>query len=129
MDTQKVIEEVIKRKVIKEYEENGWPTKEARLREETAIRIIQENLKTIIDSNAVYLKYAQAKGWFKMTPDEEKERATHNALITIIGRAIDFDVDQARRLAFEVLQEVNDHENAKKVADLLGLELKAYEVE
>lgn len=113
-------------KIIEDYDDHR---DENRKREADAIDTAVQSLKPVIDSNLSYLRYAQAKGWFKMTSDEEKERATHNALVTIIGRATGFSIDQARKLAFEILQEVNDHENAHRVADLLGLELKHYEVE
>lgn len=61
--------------------------------------------------------------------EEEAITATHNALTSIIGRALNFEIAQARKLAFEILQDVNDHAQARQVAKLLGLSLKPHELE
>lgn len=113
-------------KTIEDYDDNR---EESIKKEEEAIIKAIEALTPIIQANHAYLKYAQAKGWFKMTPEEEETTARHNALTSIIGRVITHSIGEAEKLAFKILQDVNDHHNAKKVADLLGLELKPYEIE
>jgi hypothetical protein len=109
-----------------DYEDSREKNRE---QQEENIKKAVEALKPIIEANRNYLKYAQLKEWFKITPKEAEQTAAHNALLSIIGRAIHFEIAQARKLGFEVLQDVNDHKHARRVADLLGLNLKAHEVE
>lgn len=113
-------------KTIEDYEDSREATIK---KDEEAILRAVEALTPIIQANRAYLKYAQAKKWFKMTTQEEETTARHNALTMVIGRAINHSIEEAEKLAFEILQDVNDHHNAKKVADLLGLDLKPHEIE
>lgn len=121
------LSEVIDQEWIWNYEDNREKTRAKR--REAVVQALQ-SLKPIIDDNREYLTYAQAKGWFKIeSPQEEEETALHNALTEIIGEAIKWEIEQARKLAFAILQDVNDHEKASQVAKLLELRLKPYEVE
>jgi hypothetical protein len=113
-------------KTIEEYEANR---QERGQQEEAAVKAALNALKLVVESNRAYLRYAQAQGWFKMTPEEEAATALHNALTTVNSRAIDFETSHAEKLAFEILQDVNAHTEARKVAEVLGLRLKPYEIE
>ena len=86
-------------------------------------------LEPITAENTNYLKYAQAKHFFSMTPEEEKETALHNALVSVVSRAFNFEPYDAEKFAFEILQDVNLHQEAAKVRKLLKLSLKPYEIE
>ena len=86
-------------------------------------------IEPITAENTKYLKYAQAKHFFTMTPQEEKETALHNALVSVVSRAFNFEIYDAEKFAFEILQDVNAHEQAAAVQKLLKLSLKGYEIE
>ncbi len=101
---------------INNYETNR---NQKRDQDEKDLQAVLEALKPVIASNMEYFKYAKTKGWFILEGEEAEETALHNALITVLGRSIEWSIRQARKLAFEILQDVNDHENAGKVADLL----------
>jgi uncharacterized protein (DUF2132 family) len=112
--------------IIDEYEFNS-SSRSAKSEENTQAAL--KALEILILENKKYLQYAQAKHFFTMTPEEEKETALHNALITVMGRAIHFEPYDAEKLAFEILQDVNLHQEARAVAKLLKLNLKAHELE
>ena len=112
--------------IIEDYDDHR---EENSRKEEEAIQLAVKSLEPLVQSNLAYLKYAQAQHWFEMTTEEEKIRALHNALTTVISRAINFEIAQAKKIAFRILQDVNDHYEARKVAQVLGLQLKPYELE
>jgi hypothetical protein len=64
-----------------------------------------------------------------MTPEEQKETALHNALVSVVSRAFNFEIYDAEKFAFEILQDVNLHHEAAAVQKLLKLSLKPYEME
>ena len=86
---------------------------------EKDMQAVLEALNPLIEYNLEYLRYAQAKKWFTITPEQAKETALHNALITLLGRSIKWSVEQARTLSYEILEEVNDHTTAEKFQELL----------
>jgi len=89
---------------------------------DTAIKKSQEALDLLIEHNLAYFQYGEAKGWFTIPEERKREEALHNSLTSITGRAIKWDIGEARALAFEILQDVNDHDMAAKVAKLLELD-------
>lgn len=120
-------EEQEKQIIIYGYEFNS---SQRTAREEANIKAAIEALKPVIRQNLKYLRYAQAKGFFTMnSKEEETETATTNAITTVASRAIHFEPYDAEKLAFSILQDVNLHEEARQVADLLKLDLKGYEIE
>ena len=86
---------------------------------EQQIKAILEGIKGLVAHNLNYLKYAQIKGYFKF-PEGQRERvARHNALTTVLGRAISWSVGEGRELAFKILEETNDHKTANEVKPYL----------
>ena len=103
-------------KIIEAYEAN---TQKRAEQTETNIQAVLTALQPIIETNLAYLKYAGAKGYFIMEPKLAENTALHTALVSVLGRSIRWSVQDARNLAFEILEEVNDHEMAAKVLRLL----------
>ena len=112
--------------IIDEYEFESHKRSELT---EANMQAALKALEPITAENTKYLKYAQAKHFFSMTPEEEKETALHNALVSVVSRAFNFENYDAEKFAFEILQDVNAHEDARAVAKLLNLSLKGYELE
>lgn len=108
-------EEEEKNVFINDYETRR---EQERQQDEKNLQAILEALKPLVASNLLYFKYAKAKGWFTIAGEEAEETALHNTLITVSGRSIKWSVRQARKLAYEILEEVNDHSTASKVAEL-----------
>lgn len=119
-------EQIEKQIIIDEYEFSSHTRYE---RTEKAMQNAIDALQPVIQENLRYLQYAQAKDYFTMTKEEETQIATHNAIVSIIGRVFHWSIDDAEKLAFEVLQDVNAHTEARLVADVLKLDLKPYEIE
>lgn len=92
---------------------------EFREEQEQAIRAVMEALKAVMRYNRDYLTYREVK--FKDQWGDKERIATHNALTSIVGRAIGWETLQGREIAFKVLEEVNDHKKAAEVAEVLGL--------
>lgn len=83
-----------------------------------------EALKPVIADNLDYFRYAEAKGYGEkgiLSEDTTQNRALRNALISVLGQAIKWSVHEAEHLSFEILEEVNDHGCAHKVAEVLAL--------
>lgn len=104
--------------IIFEYDDNREKSRE---KEEYNIQIAIINLDAIVKDNLKYLKYAEANHWFKMTEEQRNMTALHNALTSIIGRSINWEIGQARKLAFEILEDVNDHEMASKISKVMKI--------
>ena len=83
------------------------------------INAVLEALKPLVAHNLNYLKYAKIKGFFEISEEQEEREARHNALTTILGRAISWSVGEGRELAFKLLEETNDHKTAEAVKPLL----------
>ena len=102
---------------INEYDHNR-----ERYREEQKDRI--ETIKLLVkqekEANLEYFSYAQARGWFKIPIQEQDTEALVNAIQTFTGHLIKWDVDTARAIAWRVLEDVNDHDTAKQVRELLN---------
>ena len=94
---------------------------EVREEYQEALKLTLESLKPLIQHNENYLCYAVAKGWLNFTPEERKEQALRNSLVAVAGRAVKWEIWKARKLAFEILEEVNDHKKAAEGAEVLGL--------
>jgi hypothetical protein len=119
-------EQIEKQIIIDEYEFNSHTRYE---KTEKAFKEAIAALQPIIEENLRYLRYAQAKDFFVMGKEEETRTATHNAIVSLIGRVFKWEPYDAETLAFKVLQDVNLHEEAAQVKKVLGLNLKPYEVE
>lgn len=113
--------------IIEEYEFSSDKRSE---KIESHFKAVTQALQLMINDNLEYLRYAQAKHWLKfMNSEEEKRTATHNAIVHIANRITKWEPYDAQLYAFEILQDVNLHEQAASVAELLDLNLKPYEVE
>jgi hypothetical protein len=112
--------------IIDEYEFESYKRSELT---EANMQAALKALESITAENTKYLKYAQAKHFFSMTPEEEKETALHNALVSVVSRAFKWEPYDAEKFAFEILQDVNLHHEAAAVQKLLKLSLKPYEME
>jgi hypothetical protein len=119
-------QEEINQAIIEEYEFKSHKRSETH---DLNYKVLAEALKPLVNENLEYLRYAIAKGWFSMTEEEMNETALHNALVHLVGREMKWSLDGAEHFAFEILQDVNLHEEAAQVAKVLGLNLKPYEVE
>jgi formate dehydrogenase assembly factor FdhD len=86
---------------------------------EQRIKAVLEALRPLIDHNLTYLRYGETRGYFTC-PEGQRERvARHNALTTVIGRAINWGLQEGRELAFKILEETNDHKTANDVKPYL----------
>lgn len=103
--------------------------KENDLRLKVAVEGLKLMLQPLISYNLEYLRYMQLKGHIKTTSDAAQQTAELTALTTVIGFIIDHGIEDARKLCFEILQDVNDHENAAKVRTLLNPQLAPHEIE
>ena len=119
-------QELEKQTIIENYE---WSSYKRSEKTETHYQAVKEALQETINDNLEYLRYAIAKGYFEMTEEEMQETALHNALVHLAGREMKWSIEGAEHFAFEILQDVNAHEEAAQVAKVLGLNLKPYEVE
>jgi hypothetical protein len=120
-------EDLEKQIIIDEYEFNSSQRIQ---QEEENIKKALEALQPVINQNLRYLQYAQAKGFFTMNSKEEEiNTATHNTVVNIANRAFKWEPNDAVKMCFEILQDVNLHEEAAQVAKVLEINLKPYEVE
>lgn len=54
-----------------------------------------------------------------LTEEEIKETATINGIISVVGCIIQWEIDRARRIAHDILEDVNDHTCAALVEETL----------
>lgn len=126
MENLEKTQEQIEQEIIDEYEFKSH-TRTDQYNKHYAI--IEDALQFLINDNLEYLRYAIAKHYFSMTEEEMKDTALHNALVHIVGRKMHWSIEGAEKFAFEILQDVNAHTEAKRVAKVLKLNLKPYEIE
>lgn len=93
---------------------------------EQDIKAVLEALKPLIAHNLNYLKYTLVKyrsstpeEYLTMSDEQKKVEARDNALTTIIGRLIQWNISEGRELAYKILEETNDHKTAENVKPLL----------
>lgn len=102
--------------IINAYERRSEQIRQAQADRLAAIKTIIEG---DVEANREYLSYAQAKGWFKLTPEEEEETALLITIIGFTGNMIGWEVGKARKLSYLILEEVNDHGTCSKVKELV----------
>lgn len=100
---------------ISQYERNERKRSEKR---KQATSEAQEALEKLTDLNRQYLKYAEAKGHLKLSEMEREAHARINAIVTLAGCWIRWDLDKAVKVAYGVLEDVNHHSLAKAFLEL-----------